>query len=436
MNGKINVFKNKNYALLFYGVLVSNVAHILFNFVMSLYVLRIAKEVYGDTYAPLVQGIYLGLAGIVLVAFMPFGGVLADRINKVKIMYITDYIRGFVILLVGLVIFMNPSSMTKLIFLFIMNFILGMNSAFFNPASGSLLKFIVTDEELPQASSYLHGSMNLQNIAGLILGGIMFSLLNVYTIFFINGIAYLISAVTEMFIKYDHSTHSKSEDTPKVMQEMKAGIKYLYNYKPMFSLIIMALSVNFFIVPILNNGFPYFIDYGLKSETSYLFMNFLSVENWYSLILVSFSISGIIMAIILSRRAKKDSYGHDLINAIVAFGFAIVSMAIIMTLYYTNVIPINLTLILTVIACLFAGLASTAFNVPVQIIMQNSIDPKQLGKVVSVSSVLSQALIPIASLIAGFVISQFSIIWLYILCTIGLIVVIVIYRKQKTYMEI
>ena len=57
MNNKINVFKNKNYSLLFYGVLVSNVAHILFNFVMSLYVLRIAKEVYGETNAPLVQGI-------------------------------------------------------------------------------------------------------------------------------------------------------------------------------------------------------------------------------------------------------------------------------------------------------------------------------------------------------------------------------------------
>jgi phosphotransferase system glucose/maltose/N-acetylglucosamine-specific IIC component len=78
MASKVNVFKNKNYTLLFYGVLVSNVAHILFNFVMSLYVLRIAKEVYGETYAPLVQGIYLGVAGLVLLIFMPFGGVLAD----------------------------------------------------------------------------------------------------------------------------------------------------------------------------------------------------------------------------------------------------------------------------------------------------------------------------------------------------------------------
>ena len=436
MGKKINVFKNRNYSLLFYGVLVSNVAHILFNFVMSLYVLRIAKEVYGNTYAPLVQSIYLAVSGIILLACMPFGGVLADRINKVKIMYITDYLRGFVILIVGLIIFLDPSPSLKLIFLFAMAIILGINSAFFNPAGGSLLKFIVTEEELPQASSYLHGSMNLQSIAGLILGGIMFSMFNVYVIFFINGLAYIISAVTEMFIKYDHKRHLSTEKNPGVMKEIKGGIKYLYGYKPMFSLLIMALSINFFIVPIMNNGFPFFIDYGLKLESSYLFSSFLTVENWYSIILICFSISGIIMALIIAKRPKKESYGKTLINSIIMLGSAIGMIALIMVLYFLNIISINTTLILTVLACLFIGFASTSFNVPVQIIMQNKVDSNQLGKVVSVSNVMSQALIPFASLLAGIVISQFSIVTLYVLCTLGIAAVVIIYYRTKTYIEL
>lgn len=435
MENKVNVFKNKNYALLFYGVLVSNVAHILFNFVMSLYVLRIAKEVYGETYAPLVQGVYLGVAGLVLLVFMPFGGVLADRINKVRIMYLTDYIRGFVILSVGLIIFIDPSSSIKLIALFAMNVILGLNSAFFNPASGSLLKFIVTEDELPQASSLLHGSMSLQNIAGLILGGIMFSALNIYVIFFINGLAYLISAFTEMFIKYNHNSHREDKDAT-VFQEIKSGIKYLYNYKAMFSLLLMALTLNFFTVPIINNAFPYFIDYGLSSETNYLFESFLTVENWYSVILICFSVAGIIMAVILAKTPKKESYGNALMGSIFAFGVAIAFMASVMILYYLGYLSIDITLILTVVSCLIAGLASTKFNVPVQIIMQNNIDHNQLGKVVSVSNVMSQALIPFASLMAGFVISQFSIISLYILCTVGLGIVILIYYKKKTYVQL
>jgi len=435
MNANINVFKNKNYSLLFYGVLVSNVAHILFNFVMSLYVLRISEEVFGKDNAPLVQGIYLGLAGLVLVIFMPFGGVLADRVNKVRVMYITDYIRGAFILIVGLIIYLDPSASVKLIFLFVMNIVLGLNSAFFNPASGSLLKFIVTEEELPQASSYLHGSMNLQNIAGLILGGIMFSTFSIYVIFFINGLAYVISALTEMFIKYDYKKKNNLEKT-KVFVEMKSGIKYLYNYKPMFSLILMALSLNFFIVPILNNGFPYFIEYGLAEEMNYLFMGFLTVENWYSIILICFSLSGIMMALVLSRQKKRNSYGTALMKSIVGFGVAITVLAIIMVLYFTRVLPINITLILILVACLLLGLASTSFNVPVQIIMQNNINPDQLGKVVSVSSVLSQALIPFASLLAGIIISKLSIVLLYVVCTLGIITVVVTYYYKRSYIKL
>jgi hypothetical protein len=82
------------------------------------------------------------------------------------------------------------------------------------------------------------------------------------------------------------------------------------------------------------------------------------------------------------------------------------------------------------------GFASTAFNVPVSIIMQNKIDPNQLGKVISVTGVLSQALIPFASLLAGVVISQFSIITLYVLCTIGLGSVILIYYLRKSYVNL
>ncbi|MFA7076448.1 MAG: MFS transporter [Candidatus Izemoplasmatales bacterium] len=436
MAEKTNVFKNKNYALLFYGVLVSNIAHILFNFVMSLYVLRVAKEVFGDVYAPLVQGIYLAVSGIILVICMPFGGVLADRINKVKIMYITDFLRGFVILGVGLLIFLDPSSSLKLTLLFIMNIILGINSAFFNPAGGSLLKFIVSEEELPQASSYLHGSMNLQNIAGLVIGGIMFSVLNVYVIFLINGFAYLVSAVTEVFIRYDHNRHLSKVENPSVIREIKDGVKYLYGYKPMFNLLLMALAINFFIVPIMNNGFPYFIDYGLSIEDSYLFSGFLSVENWYSIILICFSVSGIIMALILAKRKKKTSYGKSLINSIIMLSAAIVSIAVIMILYFLEVIPINMTLITTVFACLFVGVASTSFNVPIQIIMQNKVDSNQLGKVVSVSNVMSQALIPFASLLAGIVISQFSIVALYALCATGIVFVVIAYYRSKSYCEL
>ena len=91
---KINIFKNRNFNLLFAGVMVSNIAHVLFSFAISLYILRIANAAYGIEKAALIQAAYLAVSGIILLLFMPVGGVLADKLNKVRTMYITDYIRG------------------------------------------------------------------------------------------------------------------------------------------------------------------------------------------------------------------------------------------------------------------------------------------------------------------------------------------------------
>ena len=88
--------------------------------------------------------------------------------------------------------------------------ILGINSAFFSPASQSLLKFIVDEEDLHQASSYMQGSMNLQSILGLVLGGIAYATLGINVIFLINGVAYIFSGVTEIFIHYEAKQNQES----------------------------------------------------------------------------------------------------------------------------------------------------------------------------------------------------------------------------------
>lgn len=157
----IHVFKNPNFSLVFFGVFVSNVAHIFFNFAISLYVLDVASKAFGEANAALIQAAYLAVAGIILVILMPFGGSLADKLNKVRTMYITDYIRGFTILGVALLIFTVEDPIILIVTLFLMNVVLSVNSAFFGPAASSLLRFIVSDEELQPAASYLHGSQNL-----------------------------------------------------------------------------------------------------------------------------------------------------------------------------------------------------------------------------------------------------------------------------------
>ncbi len=417
-----NVLKNKNFALLFGGVLVSNIAHILFYFAMSLYVLRLATSYVGENNAPLIQGYYLLTAGIILLILMPFGGVLADRHNKVKTMYITDFIRGFTILVVGLVIFLTDNPGTKIVLIFIMAIILGINAAFFQPASQSLLKFIVDEEDLQQASSYMQGSMNLQNLIGLILGGILYATIGIYYIFIINGVAYIISGITEIFIKYEVKENEETTTLNLVLKDIISGVKYVFKFKLIFVIIVVALFLNFFISPIYENAMPYFIEFGLKTEESYLFDSFMSVENWYSAILIASSISGIIMSLILSAQKPKEKYHKQINFSLISFVILCFLIGVVMSLYQKNIVDINVTLVTTLILMFLMGFMSVSFNVPVNVTIQKKVDKEHLGKVQSVLSVFSQALIPLSGLLGGVLISKVSIIALYIFSGVGMII--------------
>ncbi len=435
---KINVFKNQNYSLLFWGVFVSNVAHIIFNFAISLYILELSAPAYGQDNAAMIQAMYLALSGFVLVFLMPFGGVLADKLNKVRTMYLTDFIRGSVIIIIGIILIFDISVLNKIILLFIMNLILSINAAFFSPASSSLLRFVVSDEELQPAASLLQGSHNFQAIIGLILGGILYSILGIVWIFIINGVGYLISAFTEMFIRYDHHQHSSTDRlTLKIMlADIVDGTKYLFKQRAIVAIMMMALSLNFFLSPVFSNALPIFVKFKFAYEESYLFMNFMTPENWYSIISVSLSVAAIIMALILSRSATKEKYGKDLKKALVGFVAPLAVISITMILYYADRVQINVVLIILISMMFLIGLASVAFNIPTSLIMQRKIERNMLGKISSVSSVLSQALIPISSLVAGLLISQINVTALYLFCLIGMIVITTLYVFSKAANEI
>jgi DHA3 family macrolide efflux protein-like MFS transporter len=433
----VHVFKNPNFSLVFFGVLVSNIAHIFFSFAISLYVLDIANQAFGKENAALVQAAYLAVAGIILVLLMPFGGSLADKLNKVRTMYITDFIRGFTILGVAFIIFSIEEPIILIATLFLMNIILSINSAFFGPAASSLLRFIVSDEELQPAASYLHGSSNLTSIIGVILGGILYVSLGIFWIFIMNGIAYIFSAITEMFIRYKRDHITKSQLTFKdVLHDIKDGIIYIRKEKAIFAVLVMALSLNFFVSPFFSNGLPYFIKFGLSSESSYLFSQWLRPENWLSVMSVTFSIAAMTMSLILSKHKTKDNYGKQMKLSIIAASFFLGIAAIFMIGYYANIINISTVLVGVSMMQLGIGFSVVLFNVPFSIVIQRKVDRSQLGKVNAVTGVLSQALIPFASLIAGILISQISPIALYMFIIVGMTFVSISYYFNKTANQI
>ena len=144
-----NVFCNKNYTLVFLGALVSNIAALFYSFAVSFYILKLTDN------NAFLQGLYLAVGGVVFCISSLFGGVISDRYDKAKIMYICDYIKGFIIIgFTLLFMFVFESNSYKVISLFIITIVLNAIAGVFSPASNAIIPEIVEEDSFQQAQSY------------------------------------------------------------------------------------------------------------------------------------------------------------------------------------------------------------------------------------------------------------------------------------------
>ena len=78
------------------------------------------------------------------------------------------------------------------------------------------------------------------------------------------------------------------------------------------------------------------------------------------------------------------------------------------------------------------GMALSYINIPISTAIQTITDEDKLGKVSSIMNMMSQGLVPIATFIAGFVISYLGSSVLLIICSIGLLATTMISLFNKS----
>lgn len=416
---KKNVFRNKNFTLVFLGALVSNIASLFYSFAVSFYILRLTDN------NALIQGLYLATGGITFGIVTLFGGVISDRLNKAKIMYICDYLKGIVIIgFTFFLMFVINSQTGKVIALFVVAVISNAIAGIFSPASSALLPIIVDEDLYQQAQSYFSILNSFQSIIGVILAGVLYTLIPINVLFLIVGICYIGSAISEMFIKYN-SEYEKSDEklTFKVaMTDIKDGFKYIASIKAMLAFMICVLFLNFFFSPIFDNFVPYFISTDV-TNSEYLFHESIAPEMWSSFGSVAFGIGSLIMGFVLSTLPQKEKCNTTIRYSMLAITFSIMIFATCYILFSKGLLNINPLLIVAVIMFLVLGLLIVLVNVPISAVMMKVVDKDKMGKVTSVISIGSQGLIPISMFLGGIAIEYAGPSGLLITCTAGLLIV-------------
>ena len=228
--------------------------------------------------------------------------------------------------------FVIESTTGKVVALFVVAIISNAIAGIFSPASGTLLPQIVDEDLFQQAQSYFSILNSFQSIFGIILAGILYTLIPINVLFLIVGVCYIGSGISEMFIKYDSSFEKRDEKLTlnAIFSDIKEGFKYLGSIKPVLILMICILFVNFFFSPIFDNFLPYFIATDIAAA-NYMFKDSLAPEMWSSFISVAFGVGSLVMGIVLSNMKQKEKC-----NRTTKYSLIIIStvLAVFTFLYY------------------------------------------------------------------------------------------------------
>ena len=427
---KNNVFRSRNFRLVFLGALVSELGALLYSFAVGFYILQISNN------NAFLQGLYLALCGVALLVVTPVGGVLGDRFNKAKIMYVCDYLKGGVIILATVLMLLFREADAHIAILFTLGILGNVISGLFNPAAGALLPHIVETDQLQQANAYSSIKGSLEGIVGIVLAGVLYAVLPIHTLFFLIGACYVASGISEMLIRYDHTPPAERLTLRSALRDMRDGMNYLKEKKAILTLLGTILFINFFFAPLGSNFIPYFVRTDLAGAGSYLLDQVLTPELWSSVISVCIGVGSLAGAAILSNRKPAEKVGH---RVAVYVSLDAVLMVILTLSYWLAVDRGNLLNVFLVSlsgGCLLIGLLNAWINIPISTALMRIVDRDKLSKVNSIISIGSQGMIPLSSVIAGAVLQSSGASTLLFACTFGFTVTAVLMLMSKSLREL
>lgn len=194
-------------------------------------------------------GSYLavGLIGLVeitpLVIFGLYGGVLADHMDRKKMIWATEFASLFLsaVLLINALL---PSP--SLILIYVVAALFAAVDGLQRPSSDAILPRLVPHKDLPAASALMSMRWQLGMIAGPSLAGVLISIFGVPAGFILDIMTYFLSLFILLKVK---SVPPIEINQKPAFSSLVAGVKYATGRKDLMGTYLVDLSAMFFAMP-------------------------------------------------------------------------------------------------------------------------------------------------------------------------------------------
>ncbi|PLX18110.1 MAG: hypothetical protein C0601_05455 [Candidatus Muiribacterium halophilum] len=232
------ILDNKNFGLLWFGQLVSQLGDKIFSLAMMWYVLKLTDS---SSYVSLVMVFTI----LPVILFGTISGVIVDRISKKWIIVLSDLLRGLLVLGTAYLVYIDKMPLWGI---YMIVFLLGIFTAIFNPAIGASVPLIVREDRLEKALAYQSSLRDLSGIFGSAVGGWLIGFFGVVWSFVVNGFSYIISSILELPIKIPYERH---DGRSRFIDDLKEGFRFVKRNRTILHMLMLFMILNFFGPPIM-----------------------------------------------------------------------------------------------------------------------------------------------------------------------------------------
>jgi MFS family permease len=358
----------RNYRLYFAGQLISTTGTWMQSIAQAWLVLQITGS-----------GVALGIT--VALQFTPvllvgaWGGLVADRVDKRRLLVGTQAAAGVLALVLGTVTVLG---VVQLWMIFVLALGLGAVNALDNPARRAFVVEMVGAEHVSNAVSLSSAMFMAARVIGPAIAGLVIAGFGVSWCFFANGVSY--SAAVIAFLAMRENEFFSVEPVPKRKGQLREGLRYAWS-TPALRLVLVLTAV------IGTLAFNFQVVLPLLAKQT-----FSGGADTLGVLYAAMSIGSVIGALVSAHEARATR--RFVLGAALAFGAALVAAALAPTF------GVELLVLVPV------GAAGIAFTAMANGVLQTETAPEMRGRVAALFTVAFLGSTPIGGPIIGLVSQQ------------------------------
>ena len=322
------------------------------------------------THSSTALGVIVALQTLPVLILGPYGGVIADRVDKRRVMIGLQTAMGVQALILGVLTVTGNVHVWEIGALAVL---LGFNNAFENPARQSFMLEMVGPEHLRNAVSLNSVLANTARVIGPAVAGLLIATVGEGVCFLVNSASFV--AVVASLLTMDQAAINAVEPTPRARGQLREGLRYVRRTPELAIPLLMMAAVGCLAYEF-QVSLPVMASRGLHvGATGYGFMT------------ASMGVGAVLGGLLVAARGKIGL--RPLVLSASGFGVA---------LALATIAP---TLPLEMLALAFVGWGSISFMSMGNSTLQLTAEPSMRGRVMSLWFVAFQGSTPIGGPTVG-----------------------------------